>query len=91
LLDRGGVDGNYFQNHLSGFSSDDLGDLGYKVFGKDAFKSFRIDKHGDAREMNIFTAVFVTLAEPLFRHFPKYCLNIFAYKDLRESKLHHKK
>lgn len=79
---QGEYNGNVYQQHKCGFSSEELRKMGFKVLGMDGPKFLR-KKNFESKEPNAFFSILANLSDPVFRYFPEKSFNLLAYKLLK--------
>ena len=77
-----GYDSNPYQIHKSGWSSRDLKQLGYKVYGLRGFKYLRGNYATIKYRPWIFWGILAFISEPLLHFSPKLSYHLFAVKNL---------
>jgi hypothetical protein len=83
FLKQKGTIENPYQEHLCGYSVDELRQLGFKVTGTTGLKFLRNNhSKGSYKIKNTAVYVFDRIVFKFFHHFPKLSFNLFAYKIL---------
>lgn len=82
FIDQGAYDGNPYQVHHSGWSTKDLKQLGYQVFGLRGLKFLRDDEASIRFSPWIFWGFVSMISELLLYPFPNLSFQLFAVKSL---------
>ncbi len=77
-----GYDSNPYQIHKSGWSNDDLTDLGYTVYGLRGLKWIRGDYATIRYQPWIIWGLISFISEPLLYFFPNLSYDLFAIKEM---------
>ena len=82
---QGPCDGNYLQEHKSGWRVDELGGLGYKVCGINGWKRLR-GYHGSAKYAPAFLWARISdLTQKITRRWPSQAFQLLAVKEIKLS------
>jgi hypothetical protein len=82
---QGPCDGNYLQEHKSGWRVDELGELGYKVYGINGWKRLR-GYHGSAKYAPVFLWARISdLTQKVTRRWPSQAFQLLAVKEIKSS------
>lgn len=81
-IDQGAYDGNPYQVHHSGWTTKDLQDLGYRVYGLRGFKYLRDDAATIRFSPWIFWGFLAFITEVLLYPFPDLSFQLFAVKSV---------
>jgi len=82
---QGPCDGNYLQEHKSGWRVDELGELGYKVCGINGWKRLR-GYHGSAKYAPAFLWARISdLTQKITRRWPSQAFQLLAVKEIKLS------
>lgn len=85
-IDQGAYDGNPYQVHHSGWTTKDLQDLGYKVYGLRGFKYLRDDAATIRFSPWIFWGFLSFVSEVLLYPFPNLSFQLFAVKSVTSDR-----
>ena len=82
---QGPCDGNYLQEHKSGWRVDELGELGYKVCGINGWKRLR-GYHGSEKYAPVFLWARISdLTQKITRRWPSQAFQLLAVKEIKLS------
>jgi len=82
---QGPCDGNYLQEHKSGWSVDELGELGYKVYGINGWKRLRGYKGSVKYESAFLWARISDLTQKITRRCPSQAFQLLGVKKIKLS------
>jgi len=85
-VDQGAYDGNPYQIHHSGWTTKDLQELGYKVYGLRGLKYLRNDEATIRFSPWVFWGLCSAISEILLYPFPNLSFQLFATKDFTKQK-----
>lgn len=80
------IGGNPYQVHLSGWSTQDLKDLGYKLFCLRGLKYLKGDYATIKLKPWVFWGFISFISEPLLYRFPQLSYHLFAVKEFKHEK-----
>lgn len=86
FCDQGHYGNNPYQDHKSGWSKKDLGELGYKVYGLRSLRYLRGEFATIKFKPWLLWGFIAFITEPLLYYFPSFSYHLFAVKTLIDEK-----
>ena len=81
FLPQEAYDGNLFQKHVSGWTCDEMHNLGFRVIGASGVKFIRGERAAIRYKPRFLWERVSWVSQPLVRRFPKFAFHIFCVKE----------
>lgn len=81
FLEQGEMAGNVYQKHKSGWSAEEMRNMGFKVFGVNGFKALRKEHAEIAWQPKIFWERVSLASNPIVEKVPKWAFQILCVKE----------
>lgn len=80
-----GYDNNPFQEHKSGWNVEELGNLGFKIFGINGWKKLRGYRGIIKYKPTLLWTIISDLTQKITHHFPNLAFQLFSVKQIKEN------